>query len=231
MFLRVCFAMADFDAQQAQAQAQAHQFQFEQDQARIAFLEQNVANISQALQHMQNVPPPPPPPSHPNLNLSPPPPFSGSPLHLPTFRMKLVHFLVGNRNTYPDAESQLLYAGQLLEGPAYQWYQAIVDPITTLLPPAYDLTRFFQELEDFFGGAVTLHSRERSLDMLRQTGSVSDLAVAFQTITHSFSPRWPDHPLIYLFSRKLKECVRFELTARDSLPSTFHAYLAAAISV
>ena len=81
--------------------------------------------------------------------------------------MKLVHFLVGNMHTYRDPESQLLYAGQLLEGPAYQWYQAIVDPNTTMLPPAYDLNRFLQELEDFFGGAVTLHSRKRSLDMLR----------------------------------------------------------------
>ena len=44
--------MADFDAQQAQAQQQAHQNQYDQDQARIAFLEQNVANISNALQHM-----------------------------------------------------------------------------------------------------------------------------------------------------------------------------------
>ena len=145
--------------------------------------------------------------------------------------MKLIHFLVGNGHTYPDLESQILYVGKPLEGPAYQWYQAIVDPTTTLLPLAYDLNRFFQELEDFFGGAVTLRSRERSLDMLRQTDSVSDLAVAFQTITHSFSPQWPDHPLIYLFSRKLKECVRFELTARGSLPPTFHAYVTAAISV
>ena len=40
--------MADFDAQQAQAQA--HQNQFEQDQARIAFLEQNVNYITNALQ-------------------------------------------------------------------------------------------------------------------------------------------------------------------------------------
>ena len=145
--------------------------------------------------------------------------------------MKLIHFLVGNRNTYPDSESQLLYAGQLLEGPAYQWYQSIVDPHSFQLPPSNDLGRFFQELEDFFGGAVTLHSRERSLDFLRQTGSVSDLAIAFQNITHTFSPRWPDHPLIYLFPRKLKENIRFKLTARGSLLSTFHAYLAAAISV
>ena len=70
--------------------------------------------------------------------------------------MKLIHFLVGNRYTYPDSESQLLYAGQLLKGPAYQWYHAIVDANTTQPPPSYDLARFFQELEDFFGGAVTL---------------------------------------------------------------------------
>ena len=102
--------MADFDAQQAQVHAQALQNQFDNDQARIAYLEQSVANMANALHQIQNVPPPVHHPQfHPNLNLSPPPPFSGSPLHLPTFKMKLVHFLVGNRHTYPDAESQLLY--------------------------------------------------------------------------------------------------------------------------
>ena len=145
--------------------------------------------------------------------------------------MKLVHFLVGHRNTYPDPESQLLYAGQLLAGPAYQWYHAIVDPHTTQLPPSYDLARFFQELEDFFGGVVRLQSRERSLDMLRQTSTVSELAIAFQNIIYTFSPWWPDHPLTLFFSRKPKENIRFELTARGSLPTTFHAYLAASISV
>ena len=69
--------MADFDAQHAHAQQQAHQNQYDQDQARIAFLEQNVANISNALQHMQNNIPVPVPQQifHPNLNLPPPPPF------------------------------------------------------------------------------------------------------------------------------------------------------------
>ena len=55
----------------------------------------------------------------------------------------------------------------------------MVDPITFQLHPSHDLHRFFQELEEFFGGAITLHSRERSLDLLRQTGLVSDLAIAF----------------------------------------------------
>ena len=86
--------MADFDAQQAQVHAQAHQNLFDHDQARIAYLEQNVANMANALHQIQNVPSPVLPPQfHPNLNLSPPPTFSGSPLHLPTFKMKLVHFL------------------------------------------------------------------------------------------------------------------------------------------
>ena len=98
-------------------------------------------------------------------------------------------------------------------------------------PPLPRPPPLFSGVGGGFGGAVTLHSRERSLDLLRQTGSVSDLAIAFKNITHTFNPRWPDHPLIYLFSRKLRETIRFELTARGSLPSTFHAYLAAAISV
>lgn len=57
------------------------------------------------------------------------------------------------------------------------------------------------------------------------------MAIAFQNITSTFSPRWLDHPLIYLFSRKLRENIRFELTARGSIPTTFPAYVAAAISV
>ena len=59
-----------------------------------------------------------------------------------------------------------------------------------------------QELEDFFGGGVTLQSRERSRIILRQTRPVSELAIAFQNITDSFRPRWTDHPLIFVFSQK-----------------------------
>ena len=66
-----------------------------------------------------------------------------------------------------------------------------------MVPPSYTFDIVLQELEDFFGGAITLQSRERSLTVLRQTGTVSELAIAFQTITNAFRPRWSDHPLIY----------------------------------
>ena len=106
------------------------------------------------------------------------------------FKLKLYQFLMGNYNTYGNAESQLLFAGSLLEGSAGQWYSTLVDPSTLILPPSYTLDSFWQELEDFFGGGVTLQSRERALDILRQTGSVSELAISFQNITSTFTPRW-----------------------------------------
>ena len=124
-----------------------------------------------------------------------------------------------------------MYAGSLLSGPADQWYMTLVDQTTYNLPPHYDLDLFLQALTDFFGGGITLASRERSLDALRQTGTVQELAIAYQNITNTFSPRWTDHPLIYVLSRKIRENIRFELAARGTVPTSFHDYVAAAISV
>ena len=73
-------------------------------------------------------------------------------------------------------------------GSTGQWYHSLIDPLTIKIPSSYTLDSFMQELEDFFGGGVTLQSRERSLDILRQTGSVSELDIAFQNITYTFSP-------------------------------------------
>ena len=66
-----------------------------------------------------------------------------------------------------------------MEGPAQQWLETLIDPLSLNLPIHYTLDLFLGELTAFFGGGVTLASREHSLDDLRQTGSVSDLAIAF----------------------------------------------------
>ena len=138
--------MADFDAHAAQAAQDA-----QDDRDAVAFLEQNVQYLINQIQNLQNQPQPPPPP-RPNLNLPTPPQFSGLPTELPLFKLKLLHYLVGNQSTYHDSETKLLFAGSLLVGSAGQWYHALVDPVTLLLPPTYDLPRFFHELEGFFGG-------------------------------------------------------------------------------
>ena len=107
------------------------------------------------LRGMVNNPPPPPPlprPSRPNLNLPLPLKFSGTPSELPTFKLQLFQFLMGNHNTYQDSESQLMLAGDLLIGSAGQWSLSLINPATSRLPTSYTIDSFIQELEDFFGG-------------------------------------------------------------------------------
>ena len=219
----------------------------QQDPTRMANIENAIIELINEVHYLRTMsqqpiqppspppPPPPPPPilliNRPNLNLPTPPTFSRNPNELPTFKLKLSQFLIGNHNTYTSSASQLLYIGGLLSGSAYQWYQSLINPVTLQLPPHYTLEIFFQEMAAFFGGDIILQTRERSLDILRQTGTVSELAIAFQNITSSFNPRWPDHPLIYIFSKKLREAIRFELTARGPLPTTFPTFMAAAISI
>lgn len=211
---------------------------------RIACLERQITLLTNEVQTMRTQPPispplpptplPPshqPPPPQPNLNLHAPPTFSGTPSEVLVFRLKVYEYLMENRNIYTTDSSQVMYAGSLLTGPAWEWYASLVDTITMWLPPHYTLATFFQALESFFGGGVALDSRERALDVLRQTGTVAEMATSFKNITNTFSPRWPDHPLIFLFSRKLKKSIRLQLTSDGSRSAIFEDYVSSAIAV
>ena len=185
--------------------------------------------------HANRQPPPPPyhppPPPRPNLNLPTPPPFSGLPSDLRPFKLRVTQFIGANIETYATTQDQLIYVGSLLVGKAREWHDALIEDDTCSLPSSYTFHSFLQEMGEFFGGGVTLQSMERSLINLRQTGTVSELAIAFQNITNTFRPKWSDHPLIFTFSQKLREVVRFELTSRGLPPSTFQDFVSAAISV
>ena len=132
----------------------------QQDPTRMTNFENAITNLINEVRYLHTMqqqpiqppsppspPPPPPPPvlllNRPNLNLPTPPTFSGKPSELPTFKLKLSQFLIGNHNTYTDSTSQLLYTGSLLSGSAFQWYQSLVDPATLQLPPSYPLEIFF----------------------------------------------------------------------------------------
>ena len=88
-------------------------------------IQQLQAQVQQLIGQMQHMQPIlvqriNPTPNRPNLDLPKPPPFSGNPLELNTFKIKLTHFLRGNFNTYFDNRSQVMCAGALLSGPAAQ---------------------------------------------------------------------------------------------------------------
>ena len=116
-------------------------------------------------------------------------------------------------------------------GQAAIWFQSQVDPSTHHLPSPWDLNIFLAALEAFFGEGVTTQSRERELRNLRQTRSVSDLAVNFQNITNTFPEFWPEYALIVFFSKKLHGPIRYELLARGNVPTQFQDYVAAAIAI
>ena len=124
-----------------------------------------------------------------------------------------------------------MYAASLLQGPAQQWLETLIDPTSDTLPPHYTQDIFMRELTAFFGGGITQASLEHSLDDLRQTGTVSELAIAFQNIVNTFTPRWTDSAAIYFLSRKLKDAIRFELGKKGDIPDELQAYIAAAIAM
>lgn len=167
--------------------------------------------------HVQalTVPPPQPAPIsppipqagfiHPNLNLPTPPFFYGTnPMDLPGWSMTITQFIMASPHTFVTDANKIVCAGSLLSGPARTWYEAKVDPATYLLPPAYTLPIFLRELAAFFGSGITQATQERALTTLRQTTTVTQLAIDSQIITNTFDPLWADGPLIYILGGSLR---------------------------
>ena len=123
-----------------------------QNPNRMAFVEDQFQNLFAEVTHLRGIvsqpPPPLPPPQQflPDLNLPQPPKFSGVPSELPTFKLKLLQFMMGNHNIYIDGESQILFAHNLLIGYAGQRYHSLIDPHTIRLPPSYTPNTFMQEV-------------------------------------------------------------------------------------
>ena len=167
-----------------------------------------------------------------DLALPLPPSFSGlHPLELTGWCITVTQFMKGKTLSYATEEDRCMGAGALLTGPAREWYQSRCDFATAVLPPTYTLTQLLRELVEFFGTGVSAAAHVRNLKALRQTTTVSQLAIDFQIISNTFIPPWTDHALIYVFSDKVKEGVRFQLTAQGGVPLVFREYVAAAIAV
>ena len=222
--------MADFDEQYQEVtpkqllRRQFHDLQMANRQPNYAANQMHIQNqnlMGQQNQHFQNQNFPPQVPPHlaprPNLNVPQPKEFTDNASGLKTFKHKLTQFLRGNHNTYFDDQSQVMYAASLLQGATEQWLETL-DPISDNLPLYYTLELFLAELTAFFGGGVTMASWEHPLDDPRQTGTVSELAIAFQNIINVYNPRWTDSAAIYVLSRKLKDVIRFELGKKGDVP-------------
>ena len=169
----------------------------QQDRDRVARLESDihstnaiVGQIANQMNHFlqlqqQNIPNNPPPRR--NLNLPDPPHFSGNPSELQSFKVQLCQYMGANPDIYVDSQTQILFSGSHLRGPARDWYESLIDPATLMVPPSTTFDIFLQELEEFFGGAITFQSRERSLILLRQTLPYQSWPLLFKQLQMHFA--------------------------------------------
>ena len=74
------------------------------------------------------------PPTQKSLNLPLPPRFSGSPSDLNSFKLRLIQYLGSNMDAYIDSHNQIRFAGSLMDGPASQWYESLIDQSTDHVP-------------------------------------------------------------------------------------------------
>ena len=82
------------------------------------------------LRNMVQQPAPSAPPTQKSLNLPLPPRFSGSPFDLNSFKLRLIQYLGSNMDAYIDSHNQIMFAGSLMDGPASQWYESLIDQST-----------------------------------------------------------------------------------------------------
>ena len=91
-------------------------------------------------------------PTSADLHIPPPTPFNGAPTTLPDFKIKLHNFFSGSPGLHDTTSKQLLYARNLMAGPAAVWYNSQVDP-STLHHPGTSL-HFWPPLKRFWGGGL-----------------------------------------------------------------------------
>ena len=79
------------------------------------------------LRNMVQQPAPSAPLTQKSLNLPLPPRFSGSSSDLNSFKLRVIQYLGSNMDAYIDSHHQILFTGSLMDGPAAQWYESLID--------------------------------------------------------------------------------------------------------
>ena len=148
------FAMAEFDGEMLSQDLNAQLAQ-ENIQLRNSF--QTQTKEITYLRNMIQQPARSAPPTQKSLNLPLPPRFSRSSSDLNYFKLRLIQYLGSNMDAYAESHNQILFTGSLMDGLAARWYEFLTDPSTYHVPSTYTFDSFIQELDDFFGGGVTLH--------------------------------------------------------------------------
>ncbi|RKK19649.1 hypothetical protein BFJ65_g6364 [Fusarium oxysporum f. sp. cepae] len=166
-----------------------------------------------------------------------PEPFDGSPARLATFLTQCRAYMSYFPNQFANDSNRVMYASGRLKGNAAQWFQPMLEEITTTpedeLPPRTFLiynnyTEFEKAIRQAFGSVNEKSQAERKIKILRQTKSASEYGTEFLQLATKLG--WNQEPLMSLFFDGLKETVQAELY-KEARPKTLVDYIGRAVEI
>ena len=188
---------------ETQAEAQANQLQAQA--AEIAALQSASANTTS--------------PASTEPKIADPEPFGGERAALHNFLSKCRLKFAGQPSRFNKEEKKIFYAGALLKGVAYSWFQ----PLLTRLQEGNPVPEFatFQTFADaltrMYGDPNLEATSERLLNKLKQTGSAAWYLAEFQRLSQYI--RWNDSALYNRFYEGLTDDIKDEI-AKYGRPKT-----------
>ncbi|KAF5698706.1 reverse transcriptase domain-containing protein, partial [Fusarium globosum] len=166
-----------------------------------------------------------------------PEPFDGNPAKLATFLTQCRAFMSYFPNQFNEDGNRVMYASGRLKGNAAQWFQPMLEEITTkpeheLQPRTFQIHKsylaFEEALRKAFGSVNEKSQAERKIKILRQTKSASEYGTEFLQLATKLG--WDQEPLMSLFFDGLKETVQAELY-KEERPKTLVDYIGQAVKI
>ena len=160
--------------------------------------------------------------------------YYGDRFKLKFFMAQLKTFFSLNRAKYSDSRAQVLYASMCLRGPAFSWFEPILNDQLKGGEKNQETVNIFGSLEGFeiaiqqvFGVADEGRTAERVIHQLRQEGTAARYWSQFQQVASKL--KWEDKALKAIFYAGLKTEVKEKLI--NNQPQTYQHLVQTAIRV
>ena len=188
---------------ETQAEAQANQLQAQA--AEIAALQSASANTTS--------------PASTEPKIADPEPFGGERAALHNFLSKCRLKFAGQPSRFNKEEKKIFYAGALLKGVAYSWFQPLLTRLQegNPVPEFATFQTFANALTRMYGDPNLEATSERLLNKLKQTGSAAWYLAEFQRLSQYI--KWNDSALYNRFYEGLTDDIKDEI-AKYGRPKT-----------
>ena len=162
-------------------------------------------------------------PAQPRTRVALPELYDGKPAGCRNFQNKCQLYIRLHPDQFLDHEAKILWAGALLKGHAFDWFQPYLedflehddatdrDDATTEMFASY--ISFEEKLKQAFGDTEAERTAVRKIQQLKQTGTVNDYAQSFRG--YAVQIEWDDDALKDTFRLGLKKEIKEKMIMED----------------